>query len=128
MKVTIKNNVLTVATNIPVTAMNAGKITKEAEKDSPAYTVQMSVDACLSKFGMKCNSAISGKAATIIVLPIMDGADAYKRYVKSVYGEALNAAKVTDEMAIKAQAYSDELEALIEVEDEEITIDPATAE
>ena len=123
MKATIKHNVLTVVTNIPVAAMTAGKIEKEQEKDSPAYSVTIgAAEGCLSKFGMKCNSVINGKAAVVIVLPVMDTPADYKAYVKQVYGAALNAAKVTDEMAIKAQAYSDELEALIEVEDAEIDV------
>lgn len=125
MKASIKSNVLTVVTNIPVAAMLNGRLDKPATKDEGAYSVEMSDRGELSKFGLKCNSVVNGKAAVVIVLPIMENAAAYKQYVKNTYGAALTAAQVTDVMAANAQAYSDELDALIEAEDveEAVTVD-----
>lgn len=122
MKVSIKSNVLTVVTNIPMRAMPNGRLEKPATKEEPAYSIEMASVGELSKFGLKCNSIVNGKVAVVIVLPIKDTPAEYKEYVKHRYGAALNAAKVTDQMAVTAQAYDDELEALIETEDTEAEI------
>lgn len=122
MKVSIKSNVLTVVTNIPVKAMTNGCIEKPATKETGAYSVSMDATGEISKFCLKCNSIINGKAAVVVVLPVEVKDGNYKEYVKTRYGAALSAAKVTDEMAIAAQAYSDELDALIETEDVEAEV------
>lgn len=122
MKVSIKSNVLTVVTNIPMSAMPNGRLDKPATKEEGAYSVEMTSVGEISKFGLKCNSIVNGKAAVVVVLPIKKTSAEYKEYVKQHYGAALNAAKVTDQMAVTAQAYDDELEALIEVEDTETEV------
>lgn len=114
MRVLINNNVLKVVTNIAVSAIGAcGVVEKPATKEAPAYKVFKDDAGQLSKFGLGYNTIEDGKAAVTIVLPMEVKNNDYKKYVKEVYGSALRAALVTDEIAATLAAEDAELEAIM---------------
>lgn len=114
MRVLINNNVLKVVTNIAVAAMGScGVVEKPATKETPAYKVFKDDAGQLSKYGLGYNTIEDGKAAVTIVLPMEVKDGDYKKYVKEVYGSALRAAMVTDEIAATIAAEDAELEAIM---------------
>lgn len=122
MKVTVTNNVVTVVSDIPVAAVEAGyaDLTACDEKNNPVYKVGVNLEGKgnLSQFGMVANTVIDGNLATVIVEPLGTAREDIKRkYGKAVvaagkYCPVIAAAAASEEQLINA-AFGDVEETVV---------------
>lgn len=122
MKVTVTNNVVTVVSDIPVAAVEAGyaDLTACDDKKNVLYKVAVNLagDGSLSQFGMVANTVIDGNLAVVIVEPLGTTRDDIKRkYGRAVVAASkfcpvIAAAAASEEMLINA-AFGDVEETVV---------------
>ena len=123
MKVTINNNVVTVVSDIPMAAVEAGYADLIAcdDKKNPVYKVAINLagNGNLSQFGMVANTVIDGMLAVVVVEPLGTKREDIKRkYGKAVvaaskYCPVIAAAAASEETLINA-AFGDVEETVAE--------------
>lgn len=119
MKVSFKNNVLTVVTDIAKATVEKGIASLKAkdEKGNEVFGVSISRDgnAIISENCLKCNAYVNGKAAVVAVMPM----DTTMQDVQRMYGKALVAAnKYTAQIAAQACAEEETIAALFTSEED----------
>ena len=111
MTAKIKENILTVTTDIPASVVEAGSdLTARDEKGNPLYAVKISADGKgnLSQYGLSANSIVDGKLAVVIVEEMDFKFDDFKkRYGKAViaankYCPIIAAAAATEQEMLDA--------------------------
>lgn len=112
MRVAINGNVVTVVSDIPMAAVEAGyaDLTACDEKKNPVYRVAVNLEGNgnLSQFGMVANTVCKGKLAVVMVEPLGTTRDDIKRkYGKAVvaaakYCPVIAAAAASEEMMINS--------------------------
>lgn len=122
MKVSFKNNVLTVVTDIAKATVEKGIASLKAkdEKGNEVFGVSISKDgnARISENSLTCNAYVDGKAAVVAVMPM----ETTMEDVQRMYGKALVAAnKYTAQIAAQACAEEETIAALF-TSDEAATI------
>lgn len=113
MKVSYKNNVLTVVTDISKATIEKGVASLRAkdEKGNEVFGVSISVcgEARINEHSITCNAFVDGKAAVVAVMPM----DCTLDDVQRMYGKALVAAnKYTAQIAAQACAEEETIAAL----------------
>ena len=119
MKVSFKNNVLTVVTDIAKATVEKGIASLKAkdEKGNEVFGVSISKDgtAHISENSIRCNAYIDGKAAVVAVMPM----ETTMEDVQRMYGKALVAAnKYTAQIAAQACAEEETIAALFTSDEE----------
>ena len=91
MKVSIKNNVLTIATGINAEAAKNQDTTLTDEKGNVIYKVftALAGNPDISTTGIVCNNIVDGELAVTMLLPVHRPDD----YIKRAFGRELIAAK-----------------------------------
>ena len=115
MRTAINENVLTIVTDIPKSAVENGfaELVARNDKGDPQYVVKVSPDGKgdLSMYGLKANSIIDGKLAVVIVEEIgFEKEDFIKRYGKA----AAVAAKYCPVIAEQAAAEEELIRSIFE--------------
>lgn len=123
MKVSFKNNVLTVVTDIAKATVEKGIASLRAkdEKGNEVFGVSVSKNgnAAIHENSITCNAYVEGKAAIVMVMPM----ETTMEDVQRMYGKALVAAnKYTAQIAAQASAEEETIAALFTSEDEEADI------
>ena len=113
MKVSFKNNVLTVVTDIAKATIEKGiaSLIAKDEKGNDIFGVSISKDgnANICANSIKCNAFIEGKAAVVMVMPMGTTMEDVQRQ----YGKELVAAnKYTAQIAAQASAEEETIAAL----------------
>lgn len=119
MKVSFKNNVLTVVTDIAKTTVEKGIASLKAkdEKGNEVFGVGISRsgEALINENCIVCNAFIEGKAAVVAVMPM----EVTMEDVQRMYGKALVAAnKYTAQIAAQASAEEETIAALFTSDEE----------
>ena len=119
MKVSFKNNVLTVVTDIAKATVEKGIASLKAkdEKGNEVFGVSISKDgnARISENSLTCNAYVDGKAAVVAVMPM----ETTMEDVQRQYGKALVAAnKYTAQIAAQACAEEETIAALFTSDEE----------
>lgn len=129
MKVSYKNNTLTVVTDVTKAAIDRGlaSLTIKDDKENQVYEVfapkKGDATGALSVFGIATNVFIDDKAALVLVMPV----GTTQAAVEKQYGKALLAAKKY--IPVIASSVAAEEAAITEVFDEvEATTETADAE
>lgn len=95
MKVTLKDNVLTIVTDVDASVIAKKSVQLQDEKGNATYCFTKmhteDADAELSKYGITCNTIVDGKAAMHLVVPQEKTLEAVKEELADVL-IALNAA------------------------------------
>lgn len=126
MKVSFKNNVLTVVTDIAKATVEKGIASLKAkdEKGNEVFGVSISRDgnARISENSLTCNAYVDGKAAVVAVMPM----ETTMEDVQRQYGKALVAAnKYTAQIAAQASAEEETIAALFTSDEACDTCSPA---
>lgn len=112
MKVTVKENVLTINTGIAATAAAKKRVVTDEKGTTQLYILVNSQGATptLDVKGITCNSIVDGNLALQMLLPA--GRD--EKYVRNEYGSALIAAKkFIGKIAAEIKAENDALDGIM---------------
>ena len=114
MRVSIKENVLTVVTDILKATADKGiaNLTATDEKGNQMYKVCMSTGSpSIEEFGIVCNSVVDGKLAVVIV----EKMETTEAEIKKKYGKALvKGSKYLAAIAAQAQQEEAAIDAIFE--------------
>ena len=117
MKVSIKNNVLTITTGINAEAAKNQDTTLTDEKGNVIYKVFTALEGNpdISATGIVCNNIVDGELAVTMLLPVHRPDD----YIKRAFGkELITAKKYLPAIAERVAANEAELEAIVAVIEE----------